>query len=100
MGCRSNRYAFNKFNKGCAFLLSFIDIYSEDAWVISLNAFQKPLDESKCKPNKIWVDKGSEFYKRSMKLFLENIDIEIYLIHNEEKSVIAEKFTRTLKNKI
>ena len=35
-----------------------------------------------------------------MKLFLENIDIEIYLIHNKEKSVIAEKFTRTLKNKI
>ena len=90
----------SKFNKGCPFLLSFIDIYSEDAWVIFLNAFQKPLDESKCKPNKIWVDKSREFYKRSTKLFLENIDIEIYLIHNEEKSVIAEKFTRTLKNKI
>ena len=35
------------------------------------NAFQKILDESKRKPNKIWVDKGSEFYNRSMKSWLE-----------------------------
>ena len=49
---------------------------------------------------KYGLTKAANFYKRSMKLFLENIDIEIYLIHNKEKSVIAEKFTRTLKNKI
>ena len=34
-------------------------------------AFQKILDESNCKPNKIWVDKGSEFYDRTMKSWLE-----------------------------
>ena len=31
------------------------------------NAFQNILDESNRKPNKIWVDEGSDFYNRSMK---------------------------------
>ena len=61
------------------------------------NAFQKNLSEWKCKPNRIWVDKGSEFYNRSMKSFLQNNDVEMYSTHNEGKSVIAERFTRTLK---
>ena len=39
------------------------------------NAFQKILNESNRKPNKIWVDKGSEFYDRSTKSFLQNNDI-------------------------
>ena len=62
--------------------------------------FKKFSDESNRKPNKIWVDKGSQFYKRSMKSFLQDSDIEMYSIHNEGKSVIAERFTRTLKNQI
>ena len=58
----------SKFNKGFRFLLCVIDIFSKYAWVIPLkdkkgvtivNAFQKILDDSKRKPNKIWVDKGS-----------------------------------------
>ena len=58
----------SKFNKGFIFLLCVIDIFSKYAWVIPLkdkkgvtitNAFQKILDKSGCKPNKIWVDKGS-----------------------------------------
>ena len=56
---------------------------------------KKILDESNCKPNKILVDKS-----RSMKSWLEKNDIEVYSTHNEEKSVIAERFVRTLKNKI
>ena len=35
--------------------------------VTIINGFQKILDDSKKKPNKIWVDKGSEFYNKSMK---------------------------------
>ena len=64
------------------------------------NAFQKILDESNCKPKKIWVDKGSEYYNRLMKSFLQNNDTEMYSMRNEGKSVIAERFTKTLKNKI
>ena len=37
------------------------------------NAFQKVLDESKRTSNKIWVDKGSELFNRSMKAWLEKM---------------------------
>ena len=49
---------------------------------------------------KIWVDKGSEFYNNFFKKWLKDNDIEIYSIHNEGKSVVAEGFIKTLKNKI
>ena len=55
------------------------------------DAFRKILDESKRKPNKIWVDKGSEFYNRSMQSLSQNNDIEMYSKHNGGKSVIANK---------
>ena len=64
------------------------------------NAFQNNLDESCCKPNQIWLDKGSEFYNRSVKSWLEDSGIEMYSTHIEGKSVVAERFIRTLKNKI
>ena len=97
------------FNKGIRFSSSVFDIYSKYAWVIPLkdkegititNAFQKILKESNRKPNKIWVDKGSVVYNSSMKSWLEKNDLEMYSTHNEGKSVIAERFIRTLKNKI
>ena len=46
------------------------------------------------------VEKGREFYHRSMKSWLEKNDIEMYSRHNEGKSVISERSIRTLKNKI
>ena len=61
----------SKFNKGFRFLLCVINIFSKYAWVIPLkdkkdisivNSFQIILKESNHKPNKIWVDKGSDFY--------------------------------------
>ena len=60
----------SKFNKGLRFLLCIIDIFSKYAWVVPLkdkkgasivNSFQIILDKSGLKPNKIWIDKGSEF---------------------------------------
>ena len=94
----------SKFNKGFKFLLCVIDIYSEYAWVVPLkdkksivNAFQSILKKSNRKPNKIWVLKGSEFYNRSMKSWLEKNDIEIYSTHNEGKSIVAERFIRDNK---
>ena len=62
--------------------------------------FQKILKESDTKPSKIWVDRGSEFYNRSMKSWLEKNGIEMYSTHNKGKYVIAERFIRALKNKI
>ena len=99
----------SKFKKGFTLLLCVIDIFSKYAWVVLLkdkkgvsivNAFQKILDDSKGKPNKIWVDKGSEFYNSSFKKWLQGNNIDMYSTHNEEKSLVAEKFIKTLKNKI
>ena len=53
-------------------------------------SFQE-IDESNHKLNKVWVDKGSEFYNRSVKSWLEKNAIEMYSIHDEEKSVVAER---------
>ena len=98
-----------KFNKEFWFLLGIIDNFSKYAWVVPVkdkkgititNAFQKILKESNRKPNKIWVDKGSEFYNSSFKKWLKDNDIEMYSIHNEGKSVVAERFIRNLKTKI
>ena len=56
-----------------------------------LMLFEKFLNKSNRKPNKIWVDKGYKLYKRSIKSWLAKNDIEIYSTHNEGKSVIAER---------
>ena len=66
----------SKYNKGIRFVLCVIDIFSKYAWVVPLKdkksvsivtAFQSILKQSNRKPNKIWVDKGSEFYKNYFK---------------------------------
>ena len=94
----------SKFDKGYRFLLCVIDIFSKYAWVkkgISIvNAFQELLLNSKRKPNKIWVDKGSEFYNNSFKKWLQDNNIVMYSTNNKRKSVVAERFIRTLKSKI
>ena len=57
--------------------------------------FKKFLKESNRKPNKIWGDKGSEFYNRSVKSWLEKNYTEMYSAYNEGKSVVTERFIRT-----
>ena len=61
--------------------------------------FKKITTEGR-KPNKIWVDQGSEFYNNSFKRILKINSIEMYSTYNEGKSAVAERFIRTLKNKI
>ena len=101
----------SKFNNGFRFLLCVIDIICKYAWVAPLkdkkgattaNAFQKILNDSAKgrKPNKIWVDKGSKFYNSTFKKWLKDNDIEMHSLHNEGKSIAAERFIRTLKTKI
>ena len=94
----------NKYNKGIKYLLCAIDLLSKYVRDVAIkdrkgtsivNAFKEMI--SKCKPNKIWVDQGSEFYN-SLKVFLKINNIEMYSTYNEGKSVVAERFIRTLKN--
>ena len=93
--------SLSKYNKGIKYLLCAIDLFSKNVWVIPIidkkstsivNAFKKILSDSDKKPIKIWVDQGSDFLKIN--------NIEVYSTYNEGKSVVAERFIRTLKNKI
>ena len=64
-----------------------------------VNAFQKVISKGK-KTNKIWVDQGGKFCNKVFKRFLKINNIKMYSQYNEGKSVVAEKFIRSLKNKI
>ena len=101
--------SLSKKNKGIKYLLCAIDLHSKCAFVIPskdkgisfTNAFNKIMKQSNSrKPNKIWVDQGSEFYNRVFKKWLSDNDIIMYSTFNEFKSVVAEIFIRTLKNKL
>ena len=83
-------------------------LFSKYAWVIPLkdkkgtrivNSFQKIISKER-KPNKISIDQGSEFYNQSFKDFMKINNKEMYSTFNEGKSVVDERFVRTLKNKI
>ena len=96
-------------NKGIKYFLCAIDLYSKYAFVIPLkdkkgisivNVFNKIIKQSERKPNKIWVDQGGEFYNNVLKKWLSDNDIIMYSTYNEGKSVVAERFIRTLKNKL
>ena len=81
----------SKFDKGFRFLLCVIDIFSKYTWVVPLKdkkgvsiakAFQGILKKSNSEPNKIWVDKRSEFYNNSFKKWLQDNDIVMYSTQN------------------
>ena len=96
-------------NEGIKYLLCAIDLHVKYAFVIPLkdkkgisivNAFNKIIKQSNRKPNKIWVDQGGELYNNVFKKWLSDNDINMYSTYNEGKSVVAERFIRTLKNKL
>ena len=96
-------------NKGIKYLLCARDLFSKYAFAIPLkdrkgisivNAFDKIIKQSNRKPNKIWVDQGGEFYNNVLKKWLSDNNIIMYSTYNEGKSVVAERFIRTLKNKL
>ena len=96
-------------NKDIKYLLCAIDLYSKYAFVIPLkdkkgisitNAFKKIIKQSNRKPNKIWVDQGGEFYNRDFKKWLSDNYINMYSTNNAGKSVVTERFIRTLKNEL
>ena len=101
--------SFSSKIKNGKYLLCVIDVFNKYAWVkpledkkgkTVLNVFIKKLNESNRKPNKLWVDQGREFYNKLLQRLLDNNDILMYSTHNEGKSVIAERFIKTLKAKI
>ena len=84
-------------------------MYSKYVFVVPLkdkkeisvtNGFNKIIKQSGRKPNKIWVDQGSEFYNHVFKRWLSRNNIIMYSTYNKGKSVVAERFIRPLKNKL
>ena len=105
----ANMQSLSRKNKGIKYVLCAIDLYSKYAFVIPLkdkrrisivNAFDKIIKQSNRKPNKIWVDQGGEFYNNVFEKWLSDNNIIMYSTYNEGKSVVAERFIRTLKNKL
>ena len=101
--------SLSKKNKDIKYFLCAIDLFSKYAFVVPLkdkkgiiivNAFNKIIKQSNRKPNKIWVDQEGEFYNHVFKKCLSDNDIIMYSTFNEGKSVVAERFIRTLKNKL
>ena len=93
-------------NKGIKYLLCAIDLHRKypplkDKKGISIvNAFNKIIKQSNRKSNKISVDQGGEFYNNVFEKWLSDNNINMYSTYNEGKSVVAERFIRTLKNKL
>ena len=101
--------SLSKKNEGIKYLLCAIDLFSKYAFVVPLkdkkgisivNAFNKIIKQSNKNPNKILVDQGGEFYNHNFKKWLSSNDIIMYSTYNEGKSVVAQRFIRTLKNKL
>ena len=100
--------SLSKYNKGIKYLLCATDLSSKYAWVVPLkedkgssmaDAFQKIISEGR-KLNKRWVYQGSQFYNNLFKIFLRINNIEMHSTYSEGKSVVAERFIKTLKSKI
>ena len=94
--------AFSKFNRGVKYLLAVIDVFSKYGWLIPLkdktgksvaSALRTIFKERK--PEKMWVNKGKEFYNKHVKDL-----IELYSTENEEKSNVVERWIRTMKEKM
>ena len=100
--------AFKDYNDGYTFLLLVIDTFSKYGWIIPLKnkkgetmvkAFKTIFEEGRT-PGKLWTDKGTEFYNKNMNDLRKLYDIELYSTENEEKSSIAERWIRTMKEKM
>ena len=95
--------AFSEFNNGFRYLLAVIDVFSKFGWIVPLKqktgvavaeAFQAILKNRR--PEKLWVDKGREFYNKNVM----SLGIDLYSTENEEKSCVVERWNRTMKDKM
>jgi len=60
------------------------------------DAFKEIKKKSKRKPEKLWTDKGREFYNKHVK----ELGVELYSTENAEKSLVVERWNRTMKEKM
>jgi len=97
-------WSLSKYNSGVKYLLMVIDTYSRYGWIRTLkgkdsksvaDAF-RDIFKSGRKPEKLWVDKGKEFYNAEVK----KLGMELYSTENQEKSAMVERWNRTMKERM
>ena len=100
-----DRSSLAKYNKNYKFIFTIIDNHTKFAWAIPLKdksgkstttAFKKLIETSKRKPEKVWSDRGKEFYNITFLDFLKQNEIQIYSTHSDLKAVFVERFNRTI----
>ena len=97
----------SKQNSGYKYILMVIDVFSKFGWAVPLKsktgaavaeALKSIFEEET--PKKLWVDKGGEFYNKTLDSILKKRGIEIYSTHNEEKCSVVERWNRTIKTQL
>ena len=106
-----DKSSLSKYNNNYKFILTVIDIFTKYAWAIPLknksglsitNVFKIVLDESpqggseSRKPEKLWVDRGSEFYNKTLKSLLKEYETKLHSTYSDLKAVFIERINRTL----
>ena len=101
----TDRSSLAKYNKNYKFIFTIIDNHTKYEWAIPLKdksgkstttAFKSLIEKAKRKPDKIWSDRGKEFYNRTFLDFLKEQNIHNYSTHSDSKAVFVERFNRTL----
>ena len=100
-----DRSSLSKYNKNYQFIFTIIDNHTKYAWAIPLKdksgkstttALKSLIEKAKRKPDKIWSDRGKEFYNKTFLDFLNQNEIQIYSTNSGLKAVFVERFNRTL----
>ena len=100
-----DRSSLSKYNKNYKFIFTKTDNHTKYAWAIPLKdksgkstttAFKSLIEKAKRKPDKIWSDRGKEFYNKTFLDFLKQNEIQIYSTNSDLKAVFVERFNRTL----
>ena len=99
-----DKSSLSKYNNNYNFIITVIDIFTKYAWAIPLkiksglsitNGFKIVLGEHR-KPEKLWVDRGSEIYNKTVKSLLKEFETKLYSTYSDLKAVFIERFNRTL----
>ena len=100
-----DRASLSKYKKNYKFIFTIIDNHTKYAWAIPLKdksgkstttALKSLIEKAKRKPDKIWSDRGKEFYNKTFLDFLKQNEIQIYSTYSDLKAVFVERFNRTL----
>ena len=99
---------FAEFNDGVKYILTVIDCFSRYAFAVPLKS-KKPKEIMEAMttafkeygiPLKIFTDKGTEFLNKDVEAFLKELNIRQWYSNYPGKAVMAERFNRTLKERL